>query len=99
MDAKAYWWAYAVKDGKAVIVRCNTMRDAVEEKERLKQSDAKEVGNTLCKLNQTAMERYCKRSGWKVLVVRDFQGVIGHDPNGAARHSQEGEAERPVRRL
>ena len=64
------YWAYAVKNGKVVLVRCETREDAVEEKERMKHSDSTRVGVTNRKISELDMRGHCRQQGWKVTVIR-----------------------------
>lgn len=64
------FWAYAVANGKAILVRCKTLEDAKEEKERLKHSDARMVGHTSRAIPEMDMWMKVKANGWKLALVR-----------------------------
>ena len=64
------FWAYSVKDSKAVLVRCPDRQTAVEEKDRMKCSDARTVGFTGKAVEEMEMRSACKSRGWKVICIR-----------------------------
>lgn len=69
--AQPAFWAYAVNDkGSAVIVRCASLVEAVDEVQRMKQSDARKVGYTVRKVSELTMREQVKDKGWKLSLVR-----------------------------
>ena len=70
MKPTKHYWAYAVQEGRAVLVRCQTHLDAAEEKERLKNSAARTVGTSRTAALECEMRNYCLSRGWEVDMVR-----------------------------
>ena len=65
------FWSYAVDAaGKAVIVRHETLIEAVEEMQRMKNSDARKVGCTNRKIDELDMRKFIRSRGWKLEVIR-----------------------------
>jgi hypothetical protein len=65
-----HFWAYAVTNGKVVLVRCRTIEDAKEEKERMKHSTATTVGYTPRQVEELTVRQEMKSRGWKIEVIR-----------------------------
>ncbi len=70
MSDRAYW-AYAIsKHANATLVRCATHDDAVEEKERMKHSDAVTVGTTRRKLTEDQIIKVTHANGFRISTIR-----------------------------
>jgi len=67
---KKSFWAYAVKANKVVLVRCATRDDAIEERARMRMSEADTIGSTNRAISEADMWTACKCRGWKLEVIR-----------------------------
>lgn len=71
------YWAYAInREGEVVMVRCQTDVDAIEERNRMKQSNAVKVGCVFHKTDEMTVRKAFRDRGEKVAVIRDFKVTI-----------------------
>lgn len=69
-----FYYAYGVDRAReVVIVRCKTLADAKEERDRMKQSNSVLVGHSASKMTETAICESCISRGWKIELVRWYK--------------------------